>query len=330
MTYLKKKFAGHKPFSRGKTIPELEWITKELQRRGKFEQFAGIALHDDTLLQTGETLSSTSWLKEHVPTFLPFVNQVNPGPETLGRAELLTYSNEEYAIQCPNSTCTGPNVNATAMAIGQLGAYAANAWVDARFGLHSWPLFNVGAGNGRLDNHSVSPDAGRKNVRSDSLVRFMVYSAVAYGAKGINYYCWGGGVWYFSHDLTKPGRPTPTYQTVVEANADVGAWGDELIAGGFEFSGALHTGHISPHDGSAAPSDRAIVVTMSDDLLVGVFVPGEAGHDPNGPSAYLFVVDKRVSGELAQVPARNVTLTLHPSVQSANVALPGRRRPARL
>ena len=134
-------------------------------------------------------------------------------------------------------------------------------------------------------------------------------------------------MWYSSRDLTKPGRPTPTYQTVVEANADVGAWGDELIAGGFEFSGALHTGHISPHDGSATPSDRAIVVTMSDDLLVGVFVPGEAGHDPNGPSAYLFVVDKRGSGELAQVPARNVTLTLHPSVQSANVALPGRQGP---
>ena len=31
-------------------------------------------------------------------------------------------------------------------------------------------------------------------MRSDSLVRWMAYSAIAYGAKALNYYCWGGAV----------------------------------------------------------------------------------------------------------------------------------------
>ena len=67
---------------------------------------------------------------------------------------------------------------------------------------------------------------------------------------------------------------------------------------------------------------------MSDDLLVGVFVPSELrGGSTTAPSpaAYLMVVDKRVSGDLGRVAARNVTLTLHRSVSAATVAKPGRQ-----
>ena len=41
--------------------------------------------------------------------------------------------------------------------------------------------------------------------------------------------------------------------------------------------------------------------------------------------AYLFVVDKRVSGQLAPLSRRNASLWLHPSVVSASVAPPGRQ-----
>ena len=73
---------------------------------------------------------------------------------------------------------------------------------------------------------------------------------------------------------------------------------------------------------------------MSDELLVGVFVPGAEGAGAEGapaddvPSAYLFVVDKRVSGAPTPMPARNVTLLLHASVGAAVVVprgRPGRR-----
>lgn len=195
----------------------------------------------------------------------------------------------------------------------------------------------MGAGNGPLDGPE-SPDNVTSNVRSDSLVRWMVYSAVAYGATALNYYCWGGGVWWINEDPTKPGKPPPTFQTVVEANADAGAWGDELLAGGFRFAGALHTGFMNERDGGSVPSDEAIVTRMSEDLLVGVFVPADAGGPipaaadghatgADAPLAYLFIVDKRVSGQLGVVPARNVTLALHPSVAAASVARPGVQGP---
>ena len=48
-----------------------------------------------------------------------------------------------------------------------MNLYAGNAAVDARFGLHHWPLFQIGAGNGPLDGPS-SPDKGYSNVRSSN------------------------------------------------------------------------------------------------------------------------------------------------------------------
>jgi hypothetical protein len=125
---------------------------------------------------------------------------------------------------------------------------------------------------------------------------------------------------------------------VCSSDLDAGAWGDELLAGGFRFAGALHTGFMNERDGGSVPSDEAIVTRMSEDLLVGVFVPADAGGPipaaadgpatgADAPLAYLFIVDKRVSGQLGVVPARNVTLALHPSVAAASVARPGVQGP---
>ena len=122
------------------------------------------------------------------------------------------------------------------------------------------------------------------------------------------------------------------FQTVREVNADASVWGDELLAGGFGFAGALHTG-FSDANGGGPPSPRHVVVEMAEDLLVGVFVPERAA--PGGASAeplaaapadaYLFVVSKRVSGRLAALPPRNVSLLLHPAVGRAAVVPPGRQ-----
>ena len=55
-------------------------------------------------------------------------------------------------------------------------------------------------------------------------------------------------------------------------------------------------------------------------MQVGVFLQLEGD---GGASAYLMVVDKRVSNQLGMVPARNVTLSFHSSVGEAHVVSPG-------
>lgn len=192
--------------SKGHTVPELEYIASELQKRGVAEQFGAIQLHDDTVVQSGQTIAAAEWLKAHAPWLVPIVNQVggNSGPQTLHRAGLFVSSPEQYPIQCdppigPDGNCTalsGFGTNASAAAAAQMNGYAGNAVVDARFSLQHWPLFWVGMGPIGALNGTASPDNGTRSVRSDSLVRWMAYSAIAYGAKGLNWYCWGGGIWW--------------------------------------------------------------------------------------------------------------------------------------
>jgi hypothetical protein len=114
---------------------------------------------------------------------------------------------EQYPISgCNNGECqpgvpitaatiaNGTAINATAGASSQQASYQDNAFYDMRYGLEHWPLFNLGGGNLPLNwtngtGHVINPDTGIRNVRSDSLVRWMAYSAIAFGAKGLNYYC---------------------------------------------------------------------------------------------------------------------------------------------
>jgi len=323
------QWTGQVARSKGTTVPELAYITAELLRRGVASQFAAIQVHDDTLTQTGATIKATGWLRSHAPWMVPLVNEVggNSGPQTLHRSGLFIAAPEQYPLTCPDSNCS--TINATRGALAQMNLYAGNAAADSRFGLHHWPLFQIGGGNGPLDGPN-SPDKGRSNVRSDSLVRWMGYAAVAYGAKGLNWYCWGGGIYWYSRDQNSPGRPSPMYQTVREVNADARAWGDELLGGGFGFAAALHTG-FSDANGGGSPSLQNVVVTMDDDLLVGIFLPEDDAtlaateRSAAAVDAYLFVVDKRVSGQLAPVSRRNASLWLHPSVGAASVAPPGQQ-----
>ena len=349
------------PFSRGSSIPELKWITQELRRRGKLEQFAGIFVRDDTLTQSGVDIAATEWLKANEPSFVPLVNQVGgaTGPQTLYRTGLFISGPEQYsyAHSCMDGNCSDTSQESwNDKAMQQLNRHATNMLVDFRFGLQSWPLFLVGAGNGPLN--SSNPDKGRGNIRSDSLVRWAAYSAVAFGAKGLYYYCWGGGIYWYNSDSSKPGRPTSTYQTVVEANADAAAWGDEMLAGGYEFASAMYSMDAKTQrftlQAGGLVSEDTVVTAMSDQLIATVFVPSEDDLEPHlppvmpaaraevdadvdadvhaevdpaasPPFAYLFVLDRRVSGQVARLPARNVTLTLHPSVGVAVVVPPGRQ-----
>lgn len=70
---------------------------------------------------------------------------------------------------------------------------------------------------GPLNN--TNPDNGTANVRTDSLLRFMAYSAVAYGAKALNYYCWGGGIYWYNANSSLPGKPRCARGYRMHANA---------------------------------------------------------------------------------------------------------------
>ena len=82
--------------------------------------------------------------------------------------------------------------------------------------------------------------------------------------------------------------------------------------------------------GDSVPDSSTLVTSMSDELLVTVFLPAcptGSAHPTPCPkgSAYIFVVSKAVASTDAVVPARNVTLTFHRSVTVAEVETPGRQ-----
>ena len=194
------------------TVPEVKWMLSEFARRNISHQFGGIFLHDDTVTQVRPVVAMATYLQEHAPWLIPIVNNVggNSAPQSLYRSKLFIASPEQYPIKgCVNSSCTTDAVtpaclkaqtcmNASAGAASQQTANQDNAFQDMRYGLDHWPLFAVGTGNSPLST-LPNPDVARGAVRSDSLVRWMAYSAIAYGAKGLNYYGWGGGI-YWTND----------------------------------------------------------------------------------------------------------------------------------
>ena len=75
-------------------------------------------------------------------------------------------------------------------------------------------------------------------IRSDSLVRVQVYSAVASGARGLYYYCWGHGIWNSTaaSENFNPSSIHSNYEVVRRTNADAQVWGTLLL-------GSRHVGH---------------------------------------------------------------------------------------
>ena len=128
-------------------------------------------------------------------------------------------------------------------------------------------------------------------------------------------------------DTSQPGLPSPIYQTVKEVNADASKFGDLLLGGGFRFASSYNTGfnsngQLSGPVGDTLPGENALVMDMTTDLLVSVFLPR---NRLSTNKAFLFIVSKSVSSQLAPVEPRNVTLLLHPCITAATVITPGRQ-----
>jgi hypothetical protein len=145
------------------TLPEVKWLARELQA---IESAVGLLVTDDGVDLALNELQEIEWMRANTPELFPWVNQCGDGSEWLARAGTPYAVPELYAVR-------GPGGDADAMAAGLLATF--DTWGEraARYGLLHWPLINVGDGG----------DTGL--VRSESLVRFSAFAALAYGAKGI-------------------------------------------------------------------------------------------------------------------------------------------------
>jgi hypothetical protein len=148
---------------------ELAWVVGQLRERNLTHIVASYFLHDDVVTVDQATIDAVAWLRDNARDIVPQVNSGSAATLYASRQHIL--SPEEYEIN-------GAITNASQETANQLLMFAGNQYVAERFGLDNWPLFNVGDGG------------GNPNVRSDSLVRVQVYGAIAYGSRGLYYYCW--------------------------------------------------------------------------------------------------------------------------------------------
>lgn len=284
------------------TLPEVQWLANLLV---DLPGAAGILITDDGVDLARNEIEEVQWMRANTPSLFPWINQCGDGSEWLARAGTPYSMPELYSVN-------GETANATTMAQAQLGGY--DAWIgkSQRFGLTHWPLVGIGDGG------------DIKVINSTSLVRFQAYSAVAYGAKGIMWYCWGNAVWDFGGASSGIG-PTAIYPVVTEVNGRLGKQWAAEIAVHRQWQGVFSTGWGVPggeqalHDpygnilptskGSVlAPKAGALIEAMGEDLLVGVMTT--AGPLAAASSILLVVVDKRVSDGLAPAAARTASLKL--------------------
>jgi hypothetical protein len=283
-------------------------------------------LHDDDLTMTDDTTHEVSYLHKHWPAA--------PGYQNLGTAELASpdadaarlYRSRQFVFSPEVYRVFGQTGDAKAMAMAQISSLQQNAYLTERYRLRAWPLFALG------DGHGV------KNIRSDSLVRVQVYSALAFGTQGLDYYCWGNGIWEIADGPlgAAKGKPSANYPFVVIANADAQKWGTMLIksrhvgviysnqtAAKEEEKADTHANEEEPL-GLRAPASNLPVIQADDDLIIGVFSDGRPS-DQTSDTGFLMVVDTRVGISVGVVEQRAAKLTLSPNCE-ATVVPPGVER----
>ena len=142
-------------------------------------------------------------------------------------------------------------------------------------------------------------------IESDSLVRVQVYGALAYGSRGLYYYCWGHGIWNVSGadaNADARGAPGPNYPFVKASNADARVFGTRLLPA--RHVGAIGSPTISVKS-AVAPAPGLAVEAIAGNVLVGVFSDG-----PTSDAGYLMVVRFDVSMSIGGVAPATVELTI--------------------
>ena len=283
---------GYIPFNTNHkiTLPEVQLLAKELV---SIPSAVGLLITDDGVDLRNNEIEEIEWMRQNTPELFPWVNQCGDGSEWLARAGTPYAVPELYSVK-------GPTGDANSMASSLLGTFDDWTSKSTRFNLKFWPLINVGDGG----------DTGY--VRSNSLVRFSAFSSLAFNAKGLNWYCWGRGIYNLTSD-----EPSPIYDTVKSVNTKILAWAEDVLTHSI-FEGTFETGTKSVPR-SFSPSNDSFVKSMSDDLLAGIMT---SSSDPR--SVLLIVVDKRVDISLnGGGEARDVKISLNDGHVLTSTLLPG-------
>jgi hypothetical protein len=121
---------------------------------------------------------------------------------------------------------------------------------------------------------------------SDADIRFQVFSAIVYGAKGIAYYLYQTPTVgnYRLGPIDTDGSKTETWHMVKRVNRVLNAWGPTLLQ--LRLKGAYHLDKAEPTSGK--PSNLILTNPGSTELVVGEFE-----HEDGG--TYLIILNKNVS-----------------------------------
>lgn len=281
------------------TPAELEWIHS---RFGKHPALVGYMIGDDQGSITEQTGKNTDFLRNNAPQLMPWICGWVPA-EDLARHNNPIMDPQLY-----------PTLNRSLTALQQSQSYAGslqNLRQQCRkYDLISWPMFNI------------------VGVKADSMIRYQVYSSIAYGAQGIWYFCYRDNTGEFAGEAglalnsvlegqrgasTYSGAKAnlrPIYYDVQQCNKRVAAWGPKLL--GCYATQIYHTGWTQPGEDVYAPGFGRLVIKMSDDLLLGILAKP-------GARPLAMVVDKRVSKERDAFEPREIQIVFSSDVSRIGI-----------
>ena len=282
---------GHRRHHAASLI-ELKWLCERLANH---PALLGILLGDDKSALNQRMVACTRYLHEHHPDLMPWICQNVPNPASLARNGNPIFNVQIYPTLYRRRDPAAKN------ALSYCASYAMMRRACRRYGLLMWPMWNAA------------------RVTGDSLIRFPIYAAVAYGADGYWAFCYGNGCFmkrgrYRTPDEVKAGM-TRMYPVVKKANRRVRGWESMLLG---TDSVALFS-NIGAAD-TEKPGKGNLVEDMSPDMLIGIL-------DRKGQPPLAMIVDARVSRRFGEPGARTVSVTFHKSVLSTMPApVPERQR----
>ncbi len=299
---------GH-PTHHAASLLELQWLHKRL---GKHPALIGLMIGDDKSALTPRLVDCTNFLRKAAPHLMPWICQNAANPHSLAQ-----HGNPIFDVQI-YPTLYNWKAPADVQARSYASAFAMMRRYSQQLDLMMWPMINIASW--------TKDPKGFAYCRSDSLVRFPIFAAVAYGSQGLWYFTYNGGAIQVQGDYRTEDEVrkalTPLYPIVKEANLRLTAWGPRLLGrtctglfatawtgGGWPFdppSGKPSRESLTP------PAPGKLVEAMSDRLLIGILTtPGQP------PLA--MIVDCRVSKQWADLKTRNVEVTFHKSVKSVAI-----------
>jgi hypothetical protein len=115
--------------------------------------------------------------------------------------------------------------------------------------------------------------------------RFLVFTTMAYGGRGISYFTYWGPEAYSG--LYRDGKPSPMVKEVAALNAEIAKFGPALME--LDSTAVYHTAPL-PYGTQAAPADAPVQITGDGEFVLGLF-------GKNGKTTAFMVVNRRYNQE---------------------------------